>query len=513
MAVAFNQIGSDTRVPLFTAEFNAGTPPYSGISPAVIVAHKLAGGFAPVGALTNVGGVDPVAIAGLGSMAADMILHARRANPFGEMYLLPIAEPTGGTPASGAITFTGTATSTGTFRHFIAGEPVSINVAVGMTAAQAAAALVAAIGAGYVKFNRRMGFPVTAATNATPGAVVVTARHAGALGNGINLDEGLDGYVAPPAGLTAAITAMVGGAGDVDVAAGLALLGSSPADFIIAPFVTAAQLNAVRDYLSDAGSGRWAPGLELYGHYFSARAGGLSDQTAFGTLRNDRHTSVLAVNGGSHPLWVFAAALGGHAARSKNLGTPLTEAIEIARPLRFVLEGLRAPKNEADRWDRTDRESLYRNGMSACVVLNDGQLKLDLVITLYQKNEFDRPDTTFLKFETLAISAYVGRYFRQQIETTYPRHVLKDDNPGGIQGVVTPPLLKAACVHIYQDLYIRGGVVEKPEIFARELIIERSSSGNRANGYLPIDAANQFDVFAANITIFTEYQSLAFLRV
>ena len=49
-----------------------------------------------------------------------------------------------------------------------------------------------------------------------------------------------------------------------------------------------------------------------------------------------------------------------------------------------------------------------------------------------------------------------------------------------------------------------AGIVEKAALFARYLIVERSADPNRLNAYLPVDQANQFRVFAANITLFQE---------
>lgn len=499
MAVAFTNMPGDLRTPLFYAEVNAGVPPYSGLSRQILLGRALAS--SPLQALKpqNVGSVDPNYLAGRGSMLADMIAWARAGNPTGELWVMNVGDPTGGAAAAGAIAITGTATQPGNLVRYIAGERYSVPVALGDTAATVAAK----IALGYSRFNRRMGAPVTAA--ATTGTVALTANHVGSEGNGIRIEAGLDGDEIEVAGLTVAITPMTGGTGEVDMAAALAALGSTQFDWICAPYASATQLNAARDFLSDSGAGRWAPTVGLDGHYITANNGNLSAQTTLGAARNDRHTSILALLNYPHPLWSVVAGVGGWVAFSKNLGRALTEAVEIARPLQtLVVQGLRPPKALADRWALADRESLYHNGLSALSVNADGTVAIERILTTYQTNAYGLSDTTFLSIETMAIAAYVKRYLKQVITSTYPRCVLKDTNPNGVQGVATPDQIRSTIIHAYTALANVGCLVEKVALFAQYLIVERSSDPNRVNAYLPVDVANQLNVVASNITIFPE---------
>lgn len=502
MTVAFNAIPGNLRVPLFYAEINGGVSPFAGTSRQVLIGHKLAAGSAPEGALVNIGGTDPRTLFGSGSMLCDMAIYAREMDPVGEIYGLTVAEPAGD-KATGSIALSGTSTAGGTMARWIAGELVQIAYASGETAATIAARLAAAINAGYVKFNRRLGFPVVATVSL--GTVTLTARHNGTSGNAIRVEKDLEAGFTDPASVTVTDTALAGGTGDLDMAAALALLGSTNAEWICGPWNTTTQLNAVRDFLADTGSGRWAPLQQLYGHYITVKDDTLGNLTTFGQGRNDRHVTVLGVRNQPHAPWVVAAALNGAVAFSKNLARPLTEAVEIAAPMQtIVLNGIRAPKAEGDRWSTSDRQSLYSNGIAACVVRADGQVAIDRTVTTYRLNPFDQPDATFLDLETLAISAYIARYFRSRIEATYPRHVLKDENPRNLQRVVTPRRARATLIHAYAELCDVGGVCEGKERFARDLIVERSSDPNRLSAYLPVDTANALRVFAANITVATQ---------
>lgn len=500
--VAFNNMPGDIRVPLFYAEVNAGVPPYSGTSRLLIIGRKLAAGSAALGMPVNIGSADAAALFGSGSMLADMVVAARWHNPVGEIWCLPVTDPAGAQAATGSIAIAGTATAAGTIVRYIAGERVAVNVAAGDAAATVAAALKTALDAGYTKYGRAMAYPVTAAV--TTGTVALTARHAGAEGNGIRIEAGLAGDEIDPAGLTVTVTAMASGTGDVDMAAALAALGDAPFDWICAPYSSTTQLDAVRAWLSDAGTGRWSPTVGLDGHYITYKDGNLSALTTFGAARNDPHVTIKGGLNSPHPPWMHAAVDGAIVAFSKNIGRAISEAVEIARPLQtLVKQGIRQPRAKADQWKLADRDSLYRNGIAADMVRADGQVAIERMVTTYQRNAWGQADITFLDVETLAIAMYVKRYLKTRITSLYPRHVLKDDNPRNLQGVVTPGQIKGALIHAYRELY-EAGLVEKPDLFARYLIVERSADPNRVNAYLPVDVANQLRVFAANITIFPE---------
>jgi phage tail sheath gpL-like len=500
MAVAFNNMPGDIRVPLFYAEVNAGVPPYSGTSRLLLIGRKVAAGSAAPGVPVLVGG-DPNALFGAGSMLAAMFVAARWHHTVGEIWALPIVDPSG-VAATGTIALSGTATSAGTLVRYIDGERVAVPVAVGDTAATVATALAAAIGRGFTKFNGALSFPVTAA--ASTGTVTLTARHIGVEGNWIRIEAGLDGDEIDPAGLTVTLTPMASGTGAVALATALAALGSQPFDWIAAPYASTSDLDAIRSFLSDAGAGRWAPTVGLDGHYITYVNGNLSTLTTLGAGRNDPHVTIKGGLNSPHGPWWHVAIDGALVAFSKNLGRSISEAVEIARPMQtLVKQGIRPPKALTDRWSIADRDSLYRNGIAADTVRQDGEVVIDRMVTTYQTNVWGQADITFLDIETLAIAAYVKRYLKTRITSLYPRHVLKDENPRNLQGVATPGQIRRAIIHSYRELF-DGGLVEKPDLFAQYLIVERSADPNRVNAYLPIDVSNQLRVFAANVTIFPE---------
>lgn len=502
--IAFNAMPADQRTSLFFAEFNAGVPPYSGTSRQLVIGHKTSSGTVPLGLLTPLGGTDPNILFGPGSTLADQAQFARRHDPVGEIYCLAIAEPGGGAADVRTVTFTGPATAGGQYVRYIAGEQVSIPVSAGDSATQVATRFAAAVNAGYVRFDRRMYFPVVAMSAA--GVVTLTSRHVGTVGNQVRIESGLNGDEIDPAGLTTTVANPTPGTGDVDLATALAYVNTSPADWVTDAFAaTTTRLDVVKSYLSNTGTGRWAPTVQKQGHFTTALSGSLSTLVTFGAARNDPHVSVFGANNFPHPLWCISAALNGVIARSKNLAASISEAVEISRPLRsLALEGIRPPKVDTDRFNDADRNSLYRNGIAGYTTDRDGTVRIERVVTTYQTNAVGAADTTFLDVETLAQSVYIGRYLRQRIESTYPRHALREDNPLGLQGVVTAEGALNTGRHAYREL-CDGGICEKPELVNRFMKCERSADPNRLNFFLPADVTNQLRVFAANITIYNEF--------
>ena len=501
--IAFNNMPANIRTSLFFAEFNSGVPPYSGRSAQIVIGHKTTGGTAVNGILLPYGDSDPNVLFGAGSILSDMVQFARRHDPSGAIYVLPVAEPGGAVARVDTITFTGPATASGTFVRYLAGERISIPVASGDSATQIATRFRDAVNAGYVRFNRRMLWTVTATS--TAGVVTLTSNHGGTVGNQFRVDTGLDGNETDPSGVTATVANPTAGAGDVDMSAALAYLNSNAGPWITSAFAaTTTILNATQTFLSDAGGG-WSPTVQKRAHYTTALSGSLSTLTSFGVARNDPHATVFGVQNFPHPLWCISAALNGVIARSKNIGASITEAIEISRPFQtLVLEGIRPPKSDVDRWSRSDRETLYNNGIAGSVVDAAGLVRLERIITTFQRSAYGSSDTTCLDLETLAQSMYIGAYLRQRIELTYPRCALMDDNPRNLQGVVTPDSALNTCRHVWQEL-CDGGIGEKAELVKKYMRCERSGDVNRLNFFLPADVVNQLRVFAANVTIYTEF--------
>lgn len=500
MSVAFNNIPSNLRVPLFYAEVNAGPNAYQGPSRLLVIGQKTAAGTMANNEV-RLYDDDAQALAGPGSMLSEAAIWARQNHPFGEIWLGALADPAGVAATKTITIAVGILGSQGSLVVYVAGERVEIAVASTDTNNTVAANLAAAINLGYSKFNRSLTFPVTAAAAAN--VVTLTARNLGTLGNKIEIHKDLDGnegllqqYITIADGVT--------GTGVPALGTLLANCGDIEFDWIAAPYADTTSLNSMQSFLDDT-AGRWSPLKQLYGHYLSVLFDTYGNLATAGSARNDRNATIMGVPNSPSPPWRWSGAMGGTIAKDKNLGGEVDQAYQISRPLQTLpLVGIRPPRLKSDWFDITQRNTLYQDGISGFRVMVDGTVLLDRVITTYRLNSWNQPDITWLDVETRAQMVYFVRYLRQRITQKYGRHALANDNPGNQQGIVTPKILKAECVHVYQELEL-GGLVENSDLFARSLIVERSADPNRVNAYLPTDVVNQFRIFAANVTTFLQY--------
>ncbi|GAB5502756.1 phage tail sheath subtilisin-like domain-containing protein [Pyruvatibacter sp.] len=489
--VSFNEVPDDTRVPLFHVEFDGSLAGRQDVfAPSLLIGQMLDTGSVPADTPVRVSTVeDAKSLFGQGSMLAIMMAAFRASNSVGEVWALPLADNGAGAKATGEIAVTGTATATGTLNLYIDGVRVQVAVATGDTATEVATATAAVI-------NAAKDLPVTAASNV--GDVTLTARHAGELGNVIDLrlnHFGALGGESTPTGIAVAFTAM-GGAGmtvgtsNPSMTAGLANLGDEPFDYIAMPYSDATSLNTI-DTAMGAATGRWAWNRQVFGHVFNAKRGTLAELGTFGNGRNGRHICTLGSES-TDPASVVAKA----AAFTAQMARALTN--DPARPVMTLkLNGLLAPK-EADRFTAAERNTLLYDGIATSSVDAAGVVQLERAVTHYQTNDFGDPDTAWLDVQTPATLTVFTREMRGMIQTTFPRMKLVADaarlNAG--QAAVSPRQIKGAIIAKYAELE-RRGLVENTEAFATSLIVEKSATDpNRVNVLAKPDLVNQLNVVA-----------------
>lgn len=485
MTVPFKNIPANIRVPGFYAEVdpsqaNTGTINQRGL----IVAQLLAAGTAAAGVpLLSQGPAADRAAFGQGSMAALMVDAWRKNDNFGELWVLPLADDGAAVAATGSLAFTGTATAAGVVSAYIAGVRVQAAVTVGMTAAQVATALGAAIAA----IN---DLPATAVV--VSGAVNLTAKNKGPGGNEIDLRLnyfGTAGGEATPAGLGVTVTAMAAGATAPSLTTPFANLGDMPFDFIAFPYTDTTSLNAVKALLDDV-TGRWSWDRQVYGGAFAAFRGTVGAITTFGTGRNDPHVSVMGFNDSPTPAWLWAASYAAAAAVSLRADPGL--------PFKGIpLVGVLAPPIQS-RFVLTDRNTLLFDGISTFTVAIDGTVGIELAITTYQQNTFGQPDNSFLKVQTLYLLAFSLRFLATRITSKYARFKLADDGTKFASGanIVTPSIIRADQIAAYRELEAQG-IVQNGDAFKAALIVERNPQNrNRIDVLWPGDLINQLDIFA-----------------
>jgi phage tail sheath gpL-like len=472
--VSFNEIpaGGQLRTPLFFAELDASRANRgSALRKTLIIGQILAGAVIATGVPSLMQGKDWLkGAAGQGSMLALMGAQYRNRDDFGPVYVLPLADDGAAAAATGTVTFTAAPTAAGTFVQKVAGQRVAVAVSATMTTAQAATAFKAALDA-------LPDLPVTASVSGS--AVTLTAKNKGLGGNEITV-TGTDDAV--PAGLAWTVVQPTGGSGNPVAALtnALAVLGDNDFHFIAMPYTDTASLDALKAHLAT----RWAWSKMLYGGAFACVRGTLGTVTTLGTSRNDPHVSIMGVDSAPEPGWIWAADITAAAAVSLRADPGL--------PLQTVALNVQAPPLEK-RWGLGDRNALLFSGTSTFTVGDDGQVRIERLITTYQKNAFGQPDDSLLDVERLYLIAEILRRQRAYVEATWPRAKLADDGTAFRPGnrIVTPGMIKRGLIAHYRSMEA-DGLVQNSDAYAAALVVERDSQNRcRVNGIEPIVPIDQ----------------------
>lgn len=489
MAVSFNYIPANVRVPLFYAEMDNTQAGYiTQNKRSLLIGQKLTAGSATVNTPYLVSTSDMAkTLFGAGSMLARMHAIYRQQDPFGEVWCIAVADAGGGVQATGTITVTGPAIAGGAINLYIAGQRVQVAVAPNDAATAIATNINAAI-------NAAADLPVT--STVASAVVTLTCKWKGATGNDITVLDSFRGFAGGeslPSGVTLAYSGsgyLTAGATNPTLAgAAIVAMGDDGYDYVIHPYNDSANLDALMTEFNDS-VGRWAWSRQVYGHCYSALRGTLSALTTAGGLRNDPHHTIAGIdNDCPAPVWEYAAAYGGANAVCLN--------VDVARPTQTTpLNGLLTPR-AGKRFLLTERQSLLNYGIATSYV-SGGLLRVERAITTYQKNTWGQPDPSYLDSETLHTLAEIIRRLRNVITQKYPRHKLADDGTrfGAGQAIVTPSVIRGEIVAEYSNMELLG-LVENHDLFAKYLIVERDSTNpNRINVLLPPDLVNQLRIFA-----------------
>lgn len=415
-------------------------------------------------------------LCGRGSMLAQMAERYLERDPFGPLYLLPLADDGAATAATGGITFSGTATANGTLNIYIGGQRLRVGVSSGDTAAIVRGNVLAAIAADA-------NLCVTGASAGGAG-IQLTAKNKGLAGNDIDLRanyRGTAGGEFDVPGIGVIFTAFSGGAGNPDFSAALANLSSNPFDFICCPYNDTVSLDALKDFLADD-VGRWSWQQMIYGGAFAAYRGTLGECTSFGLTRNDQHMSVMAFNGSPDPEWIWATEITAGAAASLR--------VDPGIPLQYINTTLQAPPIP-DRWTLGERNTLLYDGMSTTRVGQDGTVIIERMCTTYQKNAAGAADSSYLDVETLYGLMFVARDLADYLLTRYARKKLVSDATPVTFGSnsVTPGMIKASVIMEYRTLETNG-YVQNSATFARNVVVENAGNG-LVKILAPVDLVNQ----------------------
>lgn len=478
MAISFKTFPASTiRIPgvfleVDSSRANTGQPAQRGL----IIGQVLSSGTMPTGApLICQGVAETQRQAGNGSMLALMVEQWRKSDPFGELWMLPLADDGSAVAATGSVEFTHVATAAGTYVLYIAGQRVLTAITTSMTTTQMATALAAAV-------NAIPSLPVTASPSTA--TVTLTAKNGGAAGNDIILTEnflGAAGGEVMPTGVTTTVTAMASGATNPTLTNPLLACGMMPFDFIALPYIDSTSVAAINGFLHD-NTGRWAWDKELFGQAFNAYRGSFGSLVTYGLTQNGNHLSTMGFYNSMTPYWLWAADVAAATAVSVRANPVL--------PLTQLSLNVWAPPI-ANRFVPSDRDTLLHSGISTFYVAADGTSFIERMVNNYQTNPASAPDTAWLDVETNFTAMVSLRDFRTFLQANFARKVLVSDATRiSDQGaVVTAQIIRAAIIarYRYQESL---GWVQNSDAFAAGLTVENAGNG-QVRALAPVDFGNQ----------------------
>lgn len=425
---------------------------------------------------------------GVGSMLHRMAVAYFAGDAMGEVWAIALDDDDAAAKATATIKVNAVATKAGILPLYVDGKLVKVGIAKGLTKAQTIAAITAAVAAPAGDKT----LPCTITDDSTDTGTL-TARNGGKVAGKLDVRACYLGSAAGeelPEGLSLTITNFSGGDGDPDVTAAIDAMGDEPFEFIAWPYTFTTQLDAIRDELDDTSTGRWGPFRQLYGHAIGFQGNDAGGLASWGADRNDGHAAVLGLKGVLDSWAEVTAALVATVAGSVR--------VDPARPLQTLpIATVKVPAI-ADRFDLATRDAQLHGGVATAVASAGGILRIERLVTTYQKNAFGDPDASLLDSETLFTLAAIMRRLKGVITSNFPRHKLVSDGtkvkPGS--AVVTPSLIRALLVNEYRRMET-DGLVENVEAFKQFLVVERNSQDpGRVDVLFPPDLANALRIFA-----------------
>lgn len=469
--IVFNEIPYDWRVPGTYLEVR---PNYATIglvpfpSKLLIIGQKLSAGTAAANTPQLITRPDQAnALFGVGSVAADMVNTALKADPTSTITAIGVADAGGATKATGTVVITGTQTAAGQIYVYVAGKRVRIPVGASDSLTTIQSAATAAFAAVF-------GLPVsvTSAIVSTTLTITLTALHGGLVGNEIDVRLNLAaGDVLPP-GLTVTATSLSGGTGNPDCTAALSAVASDWYTDIAFAWTDATNLGVLTTELAR----RYTAMERLDAHAFIAWRGTVSALATLGNAQNSQFLTAVGLKNPVSPGWIIAASLAAKA-RYELTNDP-------ARQLRTVpLPGVigSAP---ADRFIPSEEDVLLRDGVAIVRTAGDYSVTCERIITTYQTSSLGVADVAWLDVTVPKVMTRLRYDWRAFLNLVYPRNKLADDGALAAEyddSIVTPARMRiswAGRCRLYEQY---GWIEGSKATAAASLFVRDATDRNRLN--------------------------------
>ncbi len=496
MAIKFNQIPDTVRTPGVYVEIDnsraLGNRLLAIPHKALIIGQKTSDGSVPAEVLTAITR-DNLADGyfGPGSQLARMCAAFKDNNPNTELFAVALSD-VAGTTASGTIQTSialsatgGSCSGGGVFYLLVNGTAAYTTLTSGMTTSDVNDAILAVV-------NANSELPMTASTN-TASALNLIAVNSGTNGNYIDIRANYYTGQSDPLCFidSATITGMAGGATDPDLGDVWAVIDDERFNYIIQPYIDAANLTEIEGELLD----RFGPLVDLQGHGFTTVRGTHASCTTLGNSRNAPHNTIFGIYDTPTDPAEWATMVGAVAALNLN--------IDPARPLHYLKLKGALPPPIASRFTRAERDIHLYDGIATTVVDSGGNVQIERCITTYQTNAASITDPSYLDIQTLATLGEIRDQFKARMILRFiaPRFKLADDGfpvqPG--TNIATPSTVRQEIISLF-GLLRDDGLIENLDDFVDNLIVERDATdANRVNCLLPPDLVNQFRILASNL--------------
>lgn len=472
--ISFDNIPSSIRKPgkyfEFNTRFAVRTLPNNRQS-MLIIGQRTSAGTVAENVLTKIfSDKEAAAYFGVGSMCHLMARAAINANRYLDLTCIALDDAAAGVAATGTVTITGPATSTGTLDLYVGGQTITIAVTSGDDASAIAAALEA-------ELDANPDLPVTASV--ADAVVTLTAKNKGLCGN----DIGLGYLLTNLSGVGVSIVALATGATNPTLTTALAAAYGYEYDVIVFPYNNSTDCGTLETHLdSKSGPLEQRPGVAVIGYN-----GVLADCTTLtGAINSGRflcayHRYTTATIRRSMPYEIAAA-----------MGAIMCWEEDPARPLNTLeLTGI-APANIADRFSRTEQEALLYAGVTPLEVNASEKVAVVRAVSTYTVDGSGIDDISLLDITTIRTLDYVRKACRERIALRFPREKLSSKTPDRVKSELLDVLFKL------EDLEI----VEEVETNKAELLVERDlQDPNRLDAKIPCDVVNGLHVFAGRIDL------------
>lgn len=430
----------------------------------ILVIGQLSGGLVqPLVPVPVTDPSQPPALFGPGTRLARAVVKLLNAAPYVQIDVIGVAPVQDSLAATGSVLPVGTATGAGTFAVLVGGVRVPVTVPSGTTAAQAQAALIAALATVADAANM-----VTMTADGTTAAVNVALSEKGAEGN--NIDLRMSSALADQVpGLTFTVTPFSGGGGAPDITDALDAVSNTWYTDIFLGLTDTSNLTEFTAELTR----RYGAMVRKDAHGYIGFRGSYADTLTLLQGLNCPYLCVLPANNPKWSPWEAGAVFCGIAAQASNN--------DPARQMRdLVLTGLEAlGPDDGDLFTEEMRNVILGQGGATFDVGQDGTVTLERAVTSYKTDANSLPDTSWQDIMTVKTATRVRYEFRTYTGSGWATYKLADDGSplSMADGVITPSIAKAEWI-AQCKIYEANGWIENVDTLGPQAVFWRDP-GNR----------------------------------